>query len=93
MSVASVDMLGLAAILTPVAVIVGHVLARSDRRRKAQAIEHKTNEIHDLVNARLTAALDALSLALHRIGRLEQAFNLDPGEEPPPNRQRRKDHP
>lgn len=58
----------IAAVLGPVAVIVGHLLARSDRRTRAEQATVKLAEIHVLVNSRLTTALEHIKVLEQKLG-------------------------
>lgn len=68
-------LLGIAAILTPLSVIIGHLLARSDRQKKANVSSQENAQIHVLVNSRLTEALQ-------RIEVFEKHLGLPPGADP-----------
>lgn len=73
---------GLGALLplaTAVLVIVGHLLAARDRRRKAEGADEKLTEISVNVNGRLDAALGEIADLREALG----AAKLAPAEPAP----------
>ncbi len=63
-------------VLTPFLVLAGVIYTSANTNRKAHGLAEKADEIHVLVNSRLTEALD-------RINELEKKLGLTPGEQIP----------
>lgn len=60
-------------IVTPLLVLAGTIYSKQDRAKQSKMIVTQTEEIHVLVNSRLTEALD-------RIDQLEKLLGLTPGQ-------------